>query len=41
MFSTDGQIAIRRIQGVLAMAKRYGAAATDEACRMALVSKLA
>ncbi len=36
MFSTDGQIAIRRIQGVLAMAKRYGAAATDEACRMAL-----
>jgi DNA replication protein DnaC len=36
MFSTDGQIAIRRIQGVLAMAKRYRAAAADEACRMAL-----
>ena len=32
----DGQAAIRRIQGVMAMAKRYGAATTDQACRMAL-----
>jgi transposase len=36
LLDNDGQVAIRRIQGVLAMAKRYGAAATDEACRMAL-----
>jgi len=36
LFNNDGQVAIRRIQGVLAMAKRYGTATTDEACKMAL-----
>ncbi len=34
--NNGGQVAIRRIQGVLAMAKRYGVAATEEACKMAL-----
>ena len=36
LFDNDGQVAIRRIQGVMAMAKRYGAATTDEACKLAL-----
>jgi transposase len=36
LFDIDGQTAIRRIQGVMAMAKRYGAATTDEACKLAL-----
>ena len=36
LFNNSGQVAIRRIQGVLAMAKRYGVAATEEACKMAL-----
>ena len=32
----DGQLAVRRILGVLALAKKYGVAATEEACAMAL-----
>ena len=36
LLDNDGQVAIRRIQGVMAMAKRYGAATTDEACKLAL-----
>jgi len=36
LFDIDGQVAIRRIQGVMAMAKRFGAATTDEACKLAL-----
>jgi hypothetical protein len=36
LFNNSGQAAVRRIQGVLAMAKRYGVAATEEACNMAL-----
>ena len=36
LFDHDGQVAIRRVQGVMAMAKRYGAATTDEACKLAL-----
>ena len=36
LFDNDGQVAIRRIQGVMAMAKRYGAATAEEACKLAL-----
>jgi len=36
LFEINGQIAIRRIQGVMAMAKRYGVASTEEACKLAL-----
>jgi transposase len=36
LFDNEGQLAIRRIQGVMAMAKRYGAATTEEACKLAL-----
>ena len=32
----DGQLAIRRIQGILGMGKRYGAARVDQACAMAI-----
>lgn len=32
----QGQLAIRRIQGLLALAKKYGAAVVDEACAAAL-----
>ena len=32
----DGQLAVRRILGVLALAKKYGVAAAEEACAMAL-----
>ena len=31
-----GQVGVRRIQGVLSLAKKYGAAATDDACAAAL-----
>jgi transposase len=31
-----GQVAVRKILGVLALAKKYGVASTDEACAMAL-----
>ena len=36
LLDIDGQAAIRPIQGVMAMAKRYGAATTEEACKLAL-----
>ena len=36
MHSKDGQIAVRRIQGVLSLAKKYGAASVDDACAAAL-----
>jgi transposase len=32
----QGQVAVRRIVGVLALAKKYGIASTDEACALAL-----
>jgi transposase len=32
----DGQVALRRIQGILGMAKRYGPARVDQACAMAI-----
>ena len=32
----DGQPAVRRIQGILALAKRYGVARVDQACAMAI-----
>ena len=36
MYDQQGQEAIRRIQGLLALARKYGAAVTDEACAVAL-----
>jgi len=36
LFEINGQMAVRRIQGVMAMAKRYGVASTEEACKLAL-----
>lgn len=36
MYRTDGQVAIRRILGILSLARRHGAAATDAACAVAL-----
>ena len=33
---TQGQIAVRRIQGVLALAKKFGPSAVDKACAVAL-----
>jgi len=36
MYSRRGAVAIRRILGVLALAKKYGTAATEEACATAL-----
>jgi hypothetical protein len=36
MYDRTGEIAIRRILGVLSLAKKYGAAAVDEACSAAL-----
>jgi transposase len=33
---TQGEVAVRRILGVLALAKKYGAASTDDACAVAL-----
>jgi len=36
MYREHGQTAIRRIQGTLSLAKKYGAAATDDACAAAL-----
>ena len=36
MYSRRGAVAIRRILGVLALAKKYGIASTDDACSMAL-----
>jgi transposase len=36
MHGNQGQLAVRRILGVLALAKKYGIASTDEACALAL-----
>lgn len=36
MHAKYGELAVRRILGVLALAKKYGIASTDEACAMAL-----
>jgi transposase len=36
LYDRDGQVAIRRILGVLALAKKYGVAATEDACATAL-----
>jgi transposase len=36
MHRSHGEIAVRRILGVLALAKKYGIASTDDACAMAL-----
>jgi len=35
---TEGEAAVRRILGLLSLAKKYGAAAADDACAMALES---
>jgi transposase len=36
MYAEQGQVAVRRIQGVLALAKKHGPAAVDDACAVAL-----
>jgi len=36
MYRNHGQVAVRRILGVLALAKKYGIASTDDACAIAL-----
>jgi hypothetical protein len=36
MYDELGQVAVRRIQGVLALAKKHGPAAVEEACAVAL-----
>lgn len=36
IYTQQGQLGIRRIQGVLSLAKKYGAAATEAACAVAL-----
>jgi transposase len=36
MYQDDGQTAVRRIQGMLSLAKKYGAPSVDEACGTAL-----
>jgi transposase len=36
MYGEQGQIAVRRIQGVLALAKKHGPAAVEDACAVAL-----
>ena len=36
MHRAEGQTAVRRILGVLALAKKYGVASTDDACAIAL-----
>ena len=36
MYEEQGQVAVRRIQGVLALAKKHGPAMVDEACDVAL-----
>jgi transposase len=35
MYAQQGQVAVRRIQGILSMAKKYGIAAVDDACSAA------
>jgi hypothetical protein len=36
IYSQQGQLGVRRIQGVLSLAKKYGTAATEDACAAAL-----
>lgn len=36
MYDEQGQVAVRRIQGVLALAKKHGPAAVEDACAVAL-----
>ena len=36
MYEEEGQVAVRRIQGVLALAKKHGPAMVDDACDVAL-----
>jgi hypothetical protein len=36
MYRNQGQIAVRRILGVLSLVKKYGIASADDACAMAL-----
>ena len=36
MHRQQGELAVRRILGVLSLAKKYGVASTDDACAMAL-----
>jgi hypothetical protein len=36
MYAAEAQAALRRILGVLVLAKKYGVASTDEACALAL-----
>jgi transposase len=36
IYNQQGQVGVRRIQGVLSLAKRYGTAATEDACALAL-----
>lgn len=38
MHHAEGEAAVRRILGLLALAKKYGAASADDACAMALES---
>jgi hypothetical protein len=41
LYHRQGQAGVRRILGVLALARKYGIASTDEACAMALETALA
>jgi transposase len=36
MYAQQGQVAVRRIQGILSMARKHGVAAVDDACSAAL-----
>jgi len=36
IYNQQGQLGVRRIQGVLSLAKKYGLAATEDACAVAL-----
>jgi len=36
IYNQQGQLGVRRIQGVLSLAKKYGVAATEDACAVAL-----
>jgi hypothetical protein len=36
MHGKHGEVAVRRILGVLSLAKKYGVASTEDACAMAL-----
>jgi hypothetical protein len=40
MHQNDGPVAVRRMLGVLSLAKKYGVASTDDACAVALETRL-